>query len=193
MCSQTRNSCAKAFDNRSRSKNLKPKNSRGGGVKSPPLKASRVKAFKNLTLVTRAEGAELRFGLRSFWWFFYFCCRLVARLALGTRSVKIMGSFALSFNFDCATRDLKKKGLLSMFFGFSDLIHFPPLHALYNHIVAVKATIDKQKSTCKIVVKVGGFCFDGRLLFVFQECQSLSKSIILSNWNQLKQRRVEIR
>ena len=32
MCSQTDNSCAKAFDNRSRSKNLKPKKSRGGGV-----------------------------------------------------------------------------------------------------------------------------------------------------------------
>ena len=39
MCSQTRNSCAKAFDNRPRSKNLKPKKSRGGGQ---PLKASRV-------------------------------------------------------------------------------------------------------------------------------------------------------
>ena len=31
MCSQTRNSCAKDFDNRLRSKNLKPKKSRGGG------------------------------------------------------------------------------------------------------------------------------------------------------------------
>ena len=31
MCSQTRNSCAKAFDNRPRSKNLKPKKLRGGG------------------------------------------------------------------------------------------------------------------------------------------------------------------
>ena len=36
MCSQTRNSCAKAFDNQSRSKNLKPKNSRGGGQFDPP-------------------------------------------------------------------------------------------------------------------------------------------------------------
>ena len=42
MCSQTRNSCAKAFDNRSRSKNLKPKKSRGGQFDPPPLKASRV-------------------------------------------------------------------------------------------------------------------------------------------------------
>ena len=45
MCSQTRNSCAKAFDNRSRSINLKPKNSRGGQFDTPPpppLKASRV-------------------------------------------------------------------------------------------------------------------------------------------------------
>ena len=42
MCSQTRNNYAKAFDNRSRSKDLKPK-TRGGRVKSPaPLKASRV-------------------------------------------------------------------------------------------------------------------------------------------------------
>ena len=31
MCSQTRNSCAKAFDNQSRSKNLKPKKSSVGG------------------------------------------------------------------------------------------------------------------------------------------------------------------
>ena len=67
-----------------------------------------------------------------------------------------------------------------MFFGFSDLIRFPPLYTLYKHIAAVKATIDKQKSTRKIV---GGFCFefDGGLLFVFQDCQRLSKSVILSN------------
>ena len=31
MCSQTRNSCAKAFDHQSRSKNLKPKKNRGRG------------------------------------------------------------------------------------------------------------------------------------------------------------------
>ena len=68
-----------------------------------------------------------------------------------------------------------------MSFGFSDLIRFPPLHTLYSHIVAVKATIDKQTSTRKIVVKAGVFCFDGGLLFVFQECQILSKSVILSN------------
>ena len=44
MCSQTRNSCAKASDNRSRSKNLKPKKSRGVNLTPPlPLKASRVK------------------------------------------------------------------------------------------------------------------------------------------------------
>ena len=36
MCSQTRNSCAKAFDNRSRSKNLKPKKLRGGQIVNPP-------------------------------------------------------------------------------------------------------------------------------------------------------------
>ena len=45
MCSQTRNSCAKAFDNQSRSKNLKPKKSSGGEVNltpPPPPKASRV-------------------------------------------------------------------------------------------------------------------------------------------------------
>ena len=36
MCSQTRNSCAKAFDNRSRSKNLKPKKSRRGVNLTPP-------------------------------------------------------------------------------------------------------------------------------------------------------------
>ena len=43
MCSQTRNSCAKAFDNRSRSKNLKQKKSRWGQFDLPLLKASRVK------------------------------------------------------------------------------------------------------------------------------------------------------
>ena len=36
MCSQTRKGCAKAFDNRARSKNLKPKKSRGGGVNLTP-------------------------------------------------------------------------------------------------------------------------------------------------------------
>ena len=43
MCSQTRNSCTKAFGNRSGSKNLKLKKSRGGQFDPPPLKASRVK------------------------------------------------------------------------------------------------------------------------------------------------------
>ena len=38
MCSQTRNSCAKAFDNQSRDKNLKPKKSRGGGQFDSPLR-----------------------------------------------------------------------------------------------------------------------------------------------------------
>ena len=48
ICSQTRNSCAKAFDNRSKSKNLKPKKIEGGGVNlTPPplLKASRVNSL----------------------------------------------------------------------------------------------------------------------------------------------------
>ena len=43
MCSQTRNSCAKAFDNRSRSKNLKPKKLRGGGGGQIDLKVFSVK------------------------------------------------------------------------------------------------------------------------------------------------------
>ena len=48
MCSQTRNSCAKAFDNRSRSKNLKPKKSSGEGVNlTCPLKDSRVNNNNN--------------------------------------------------------------------------------------------------------------------------------------------------
>ena len=42
MCSQTRNSCAKAFDNRSRSKNLKPKKSRGGAGQFNPPPSSRL-------------------------------------------------------------------------------------------------------------------------------------------------------
>ena len=39
---------------------------------------------------------------------------------------------------------------------------FPPPLALYKHIVALKATIDKQKSTLKIVLKFGGFVFRRR-------------------------------
>ena len=56
MCSQTRNSCAKAFGNWSRNKNLKPKKSRGGGQFDTPLKASKVKdepciAFYSLSCI----------------------------------------------------------------------------------------------------------------------------------------------
>ena len=49
MCSQTRNSCAKDFDYRSRSKNLKQKKIEGGVNLTPltPLKASGVKSIKN--------------------------------------------------------------------------------------------------------------------------------------------------
>ena len=44
-----RNSCAKAFDNRPRSKNLKPKRSRAGQFDPPPLKASRISEDSNFT------------------------------------------------------------------------------------------------------------------------------------------------
>ena len=44
MPQQTKNSCAKAFGNRSRNKNLKPKKSRGG-VRLTPLMPFRVKAI----------------------------------------------------------------------------------------------------------------------------------------------------
>ena len=37
MCSQTRNSCAKAFDNRSRNKNLKPKKGFNKVISREPL------------------------------------------------------------------------------------------------------------------------------------------------------------
>ena len=54
MCSQTRNSCAKAFDNRLRSKNLKPKKSRGGGQfdPSPPW---RLLGLKCNTVIREGE------------------------------------------------------------------------------------------------------------------------------------------
>ena len=39
-----------------------------------------------------------------------------------------------------------------MFFGFFLFINSSPRLTLYRHIVAVKATIDKQESTRKIVV-----------------------------------------
>ena len=52
MCSQTRNSCAKAFDNQSRSKNLKPKKSRGGGGQfdSPPSRLIGLKEIDRISL-----------------------------------------------------------------------------------------------------------------------------------------------
>ena len=44
MCQQTKNNCTKAFDNRSRSKNLKPKKSRGVNLTPPsPSRLLRVK------------------------------------------------------------------------------------------------------------------------------------------------------
>ena len=59
MCSQTRNSCAKVFGNRSRRKNLKPKNSRGGQFDPPPLKASRVKRLRGKSIPLFEATGEL--------------------------------------------------------------------------------------------------------------------------------------
>ena len=52
-----------------------------------------------------------------------------------------------------------------MFFGFFLFIHLPLRLTLYRHIVAVKATIDKQSLHAKIVVEVGGFYFRNGLCF----------------------------
>ena len=65
MCLQTRNSCAKAFDNRSRSKNLKPKKSRrGGGGKTKFLFASlgsSIVGFHKLVTIIPDENGEYSF------------------------------------------------------------------------------------------------------------------------------------
>ena len=60
MCSQTSNSCAKAFDNQSRRKNLKPKKLRGGGQfnSPPPLKASRVKIIKSYVVASSQSSVK---------------------------------------------------------------------------------------------------------------------------------------
>ena len=69
MCSQTRNSCAKPFDNRSRSKTLKPKKIEGGGSIWPPppsLKASRVKNGK-LRLLGKCRLALFLYGHQTWY------------------------------------------------------------------------------------------------------------------------------
>ena len=51
MCQQTRNSCANASENQSRSKDLKPKKSRGGGVNLTPSPPSRLLGLKSLPTI----------------------------------------------------------------------------------------------------------------------------------------------
>ena len=57
MCSQTRNSCAKAFDNRSRSKSLKPKKKREGVNLTPPPPPSRLLGL-NRSLMIESHNFE---------------------------------------------------------------------------------------------------------------------------------------
>ena len=68
MCSQTRNSSAKAFNNRSRNKNLKPKKSRGCQFDPPPpppsLKASGVKHYQSKSTYTNR--CKTKLALTSF-------------------------------------------------------------------------------------------------------------------------------
>ena len=61
MSSQTRNSCAKAFDYRQRSKNLKPKKSREGQFDGP-LKASMVNLW---TRISSQPALNMRGGRRD--------------------------------------------------------------------------------------------------------------------------------
>ena len=60
---------------------------------------------------------------------------------------------------------------VSWFFSF---YVFATATYIIQKIVAVKATIDKQKTICKIVVKVGGFVSTAGLLLILQECQRVS-------------------
>ena len=69
----------------------------------------------------------------------------------------------------------EKEGLKLMFFRFSHLVRIPPLHIIYKHIAAVKATIDNQESTRKTVVKVGGFLFRRRTPGCLPKLQSLPR------------------
>ena len=53
-----------------------------------------------------------------------------------------------------------------MFFGISPFIFSPLPHTLYKHIVAVKATIDKQSPHGKLLFK-SGVLFSKRALLVY--------------------------
>ena len=61
-----------------------------------------------------------------------------------------------------------------MFFGISRFIFSPPPHTLYKHIVAVKATIDKQSPHGKSLFK-SGVLFSKRALLVnyIAKCDNL--------------------
>ena len=61
--------------------------------------------------------------------------------------------------------DQERLDNIDVFWLFFLFIHLPLQLTLYRHIVAVKATIDRQSPHAKIVVKVGGFYFRNGLCF----------------------------
>ena len=59
---------------------------------------------------------------------------------------------------------ISRTGLKLTFFDISLFKRLPPPRTFYKHIVAVKATIDKQSPHSISVVKVGGFLISKQAL-----------------------------
>ena len=72
---------------------------------------------------------------------------------------------------------ISRTGLKLIIFYISLFKRLPPPHSVYRHIVAVKATIDKQSPHSKLLLKLGIFYFEtGFACFLF----SLSKCYVIS-------------
>ena len=59
---------------------------------------------------------------------------------------------------------ISRTGLKLIFFDISLFKRLPPPRTFYKHIVAVKATIDKQSPYSKLLLKSGGFLISKQAL-----------------------------
>ena len=123
-------------------------------------------------------------------------CACVTALSLGTKVEIIMVWFYCTTDFSLRVELEDIRLDIDVFWHFSFYLH--PPYTLYKHIVAVKATIDKQSPHGKLLFK-SGVLFSKKallveLLFINKAVQEMSKDLskLDSSQEHLKLLRLQI-
>ena len=145
-----------------------------------------------LYFITRAEGAELRFGLRSFCWRFYFSCRLL----VGARSVdtgkeegsrRVWCCIVFQFGLRHAWVGRRRKVCNRCFLDFLIWYVFPRYIHYTNISLLLKRRSISRSPHAKLLLKSGvfvstaGFCLSSKRV---KDCRKVSYCQTVINWSK---------